>query len=187
MKNTEKVNKEVSKPKSSEEYIEQMMEKKQKTIKISIIAVVLIIVLLIALTAFAIPTMFSNKIIDGVMIEGIDVSGLDKTQAVKLIEEKVSPRQKEIVKLKYGEYEKELPMEQLEVTANVEKAVDEAVSKGRSENIFSNNFTIVGSKFKKQNISLEVEYNDEELEKVLTEAGAELPGGVQDYTYSIEE
>lgn len=187
MKNTEKVNKEVSKPKSSEEYIEQMMEKKQKTIKISIIAVILIIVLLIALTAFAIPTMFSNKIIDGVMIEGIDVSGLDKTQAVKLIEEKVSPRQKEIVKLKYGEYEKELPMEQLEVTANVEKAVDEAVSKGRSENIFSNNFTIVGSKFKKQNINLEIGYNDEELEKVLTEAGAELPGGVQDYTYSIEE
>ena len=113
MKNTEKVNKEVSKPKSSEEYIEQMMEKKRKTIKISIIAVVLIIVLLIALTAFAIPTMFSNKIIDGVMIEGIDVSGLDKTQAVKLIEEKVSPRQKEIVKLKYGEYEKELTIEQL--------------------------------------------------------------------------
>lgn len=187
MNNTEKVNKEVNKPKSSDEYIEQMFEKKRKTIKIAIITVILIILILVVLTAFAIPTMFSNKIISGVSIDGIDVSGLDKTQAIKLIEEKVTPRQKEIVKLKYGEYEKELPMEQLEVTANIEKAVDEAVSKGRSENIFSNNFAVIASKFKKQDISLDVGYNEEELENILTEAGAEIPGRVQDYTYSIEE
>lgn len=187
MNNTEKVNKEVNKPKSSDEYIEQMFEKKRKTIKIAIITVVLIILILIALTAFAIPTMFSNKIISGVSIDGIDVSGLDKTQAVKMLEEKITPRQKNVVKLKYGEYEKELPMEQLEVTANIEKAVDEAVSKGRAENIFSNNFAVIASKFKKQDISLDVGYNEEELEKILTEAGAEIPGRVQDYTYSIEE
>lgn len=187
MKNTEKVNNEVSKPKGSEEYIEQMMKKRQKTIKIAVITVVLIIVLLIVLTAFAIPTMFSNKIISGVSIGGINVSGLDKAQAVKLIEEKVTPRQKEIVKLKYGEYEKELPMEQLEVTANIEKAVDEALSKGRAENIFSNNFAVIASKFRKQDIGLEINYNEEELEKILTETGAEIPGRVQDYTYNIEE
>lgn len=187
MKNTEKVNNEVSKPKGSEEYIEQMMKKRQKTIKIAVITVVLIIVLLIVLTAFAIPTMFSNKIISGVSIGGINVSGLDKAQAVKLIEEKVTPRQKEIVKLKYGEYEKELPMEQLEVTANIEKAVDEALSKGRAENIFSNNFAVIASKFRKQDIGLEINYNEEELEKILTEIGAEIPGRVQDYTYNIEE
>ena len=187
MKNTEKVNNEVSKPKGSEEYIEQMMKKRQKTIKIAVTTVVLIIVLLIALTAFAIPTMFSNKIISGVSIGGINVSGLDKAQAVKLIEEKVTPRQKEIVKLKYGEYEKELPMEQLEVTSNIEKAVDEALSKGRAENIFSNNFAVIASKFRKQDIGLEINYNEEELEKILTEIGAEIPGRVQDYTYNIEE
>lgn len=187
MKNTEKVNNEVSKPQGSEEYIEQMMKKRQKTIKIAVITVVLIIVLLIALTAFAIPTMFSNKIISGVSIGGINVSGLDKAQAVKLIEEKVTPRQKEIVKLKYGEYEKELPMEQLEVTVNIEKAVDEALSKGRAENIFSNNFAVIASKFRKQDIGLEINYNEEELEKILTEIGAEIPGRVQDYTYNIEE
>lgn len=187
MKNTEKVNNEVSKPKGSEEYIEQMMKKRQKTIKIAVITVVVIIVLLIALTAFAIPTMFSNKIISGVSIGGINVSGLDKAQAVKLIEEKVTPRQKEIVKLKYGEYEKELPMEQLEVTANIEKAVDEALSKGRAENIFSNNFAVIASKFRKQDIGLEINYNEGELEEILTEIGAEIPGRVQDYTYNIEE
>ena len=187
MKNTEKVNNEVSKPKGSEEYIEQMMKKRQKTIKIAVITVVVIIVLLIALTAFAIPTMFSNKIISGVSIGGINVSGLDKAQAVKLIEEKVTPRQKEIVKLKYGEYEKELPMEQLEVTANIEKAVDEALSKGRAENIFANNFAVIASKFRKQDIGLEINYNEGELEEILTEIGAEIPGRVQDYTYNIEE
>ena len=187
MNNTEKVNKETNRPKTSDEYIEQMFERKRKTIKIATISVISIILILIALTAFAIPTMFSNKIISGITIDGIDVSGLNKTQAMKLLEERVAPRQTEIVNLKYGEYEKELPMEQLEVTANIEKAVDEAISKGRSENIFLNNFAVIASKFNKQDVSLEVGYNEEELKNILTEIGAEIPGRVQDYTYSIEE
>lgn len=187
MKNTEKVKNEVNKPKSSEEYIEQMLEKKKKTIKIAIIAVILIIVLLICLTGFAITTMFSSKIISGVMIEGIDVSGLDKVEATELIEEKIAPRKTEIISLNYGEYSKEMSMEQLEFVADIEKAVNEAISEGRDGNIFSNNFAVISCKFKKKNINLEIQYNEEELDKILLETGAELPGIVQDYSYSIEE
>jgi len=175
------------KPKSSQEYIEQMMKKRRKTIKISIIAVVIIILLIALTTSFAISTMMSNKIIKGIMINDVDVSGLTKSEACQILEEKMKNRKEGTIKLKYNEYQKDLAIEQLEVSANVEETVDKALEKGRTSNIFVNNFEIIKDKFSKQNLNIDVKYNEEELDKFLTETSAELPGGVQEYTYSVEE
>lgn len=175
------------KPKSSQEYIEQMMKKRRKTIKISIIAVVIIILLIALTTSFAISTMMSNKIIKGITINDVDVSGLTKSEACQMLEEKMKNRKEGTIKLKYNEYQKDLAIEQLEVSANVEETVDKALEKGRSSNIFVNNFEIIKDKFSKQNLNIDVKYNEEELDKFLTETSAELPGGVQEYTYSVEE
>lgn len=175
------------KPKSSQEYIEQMMKKRRKTIKISIIAVVIIILLIALTTSFAILTMMSNKIIKGIMINDVDVSGLTKSEACQILEEKMKNRKEGTIKLKYNEYQKDLAIEQLEVSANVEETVDKALEKGRTSNIFVNNFEIIKDKFSKQNLNIDVKYNEEELDKFLTETSAELPGGVQEYTYSVEE
>ena len=175
------------KPKSSQEYIEQMMKKRRKTIKISIIAVVIIILLIALTTSFAISTMMSNKIIKGIMINDVDVSGFTKSEACQILEEKMKNRKEGTIKLKYNEYQKDLAIEQLEVSANVEETVDKALEKGRTSNIFVNNFEIIKDKFSKQNLNIDVKYNEEELDKFLTETSAELPGGVQEYTYSIEE
>lgn len=175
------------KPKSSQEYIEQMMKKRRKTIKISIIAVVIIILLIALTTSFAISTMMSNKIIKGITINDVDVSGLTKDEACQMLEEKMKNRKEGTIKLKYNEYQKDLAIEQLEVSANVEETVDKALEKGRSSNIFVNNFEIIKDKFSKQNLNIDVKYNEEELDKFLTETSAELPGGVQEYTYSVEE
>ena len=175
------------KPKSSQEYIEQMMKKRRKTIKISIIAVVIIILLIALTTSFAILTMMSNKIIKGIMINDVDVSGLTKSEACQMLEEKMKNRKEGTIKLKYNEYQKDLAIEQLEVSANVEETVDKALEKGRTSNIFVNNFEIIKDKFSKQNLNIDVKYNEEELDKFLTETSAELPGGVQEYTYSVEE
>lgn len=175
------------KPKSSQEYIEQMMKKRRKTIKISIIAVVIIILLIALTTSFAISTMMSNKIIKGITINDVDVSGLTKSEACQMLEEKMKNRKEGTIKLKYNEYQKDLALEQLEVSANVEETVDKALEKGRSSNIFVNNFEIIKDKFSKQNLNIDVKYNEEELDKFLTETSAELPGGVQEYTYSVEE
>lgn len=175
------------KPKSSQEYIEQMMKKRRKTIKISIIAVVIIILLIALTTSFAISTMMSNKIIKGIMINDVDVSGLTKSEACQILEEKMKNRKEGTIKLKYNEYQKDLAIEQLEVSANVEETVDKALEKGRTSNIFVNNFEIIKDKFSRQNLNIDVKYNEEELDKFLTETSAELPGGVQEYTYSVEE
>lgn len=186
IKNTQNV-KTAKAPSSSKEYMEQMIEKRKKTIKISIIAIVVIILFLLLSTGFAFTSMTNSKIIKGITIDGIDVSGLTKEEAYKKIEEKVKERQEAIVTLKYKEYTKEFPMEQLEIEANIQEAVDKATEKGRNGNIFQNNFAVLKSKFKDEDIDLEISFNEQNLGKFLTDTGLELPGVVQEYAYSVEE
>lgn len=175
------------KPKNSQEYIEQVMSKRKKIIIISVIIVIFIILLVLTSTIFAITAMSSNKIIDGISIENIDVSGMDKNRACEMLKEKIESRKSAVIKLKYEEYEKEIPMEQLEIEAKVEEAVDRALSHGRNDNIFKNNFNILNHKFNKENIEIDIIFKTEELEKILTDTGLELPGVVKEYTYSIED
>lgn len=184
---SKKIVKTQKRPSNSKEYIEQMVEKRKKTIKISIIAIVAIILFLLLFTGFAFTSMTNSKIIKGITIDGIDVSGLNKEEAYKLIEKRVKERQEAIITLKYKEYTKEFPMEQIEIEANIQEAVDKATEKGRNGNIFQNNFTVLKSKFKDENINLEVKFNEENLDKFLTDTSLELPGVVQEYAYSVEE
>lgn len=179
--------KEKKPPESSQEYMEQAIAKRQKTIKISIIAIVVIILMLILTTGFAFTSMTNSKIIKGISINGLDVSGLTKEEALKLIEEKIKERQEAIVKLKYKDYEKELSMEQLAIEADAEEAVNKAISKGRSGNILQNNIAVLKSKFSKENIEIDLKFNEEVLDNFLNETSVELPGAVKEYTYSIEE
>ena len=175
------------KPKNSQEYLEQVMSKRKKIVVISIISVIFIILIVLASTIFAITTMGSNKIIDGITIENINVSGMDKNKACEMLKEKIENRKNSVIKLKYEDYEKEIPMEQFEINANIEDAVDLAISKGRNDNIFINNFSVLNHKFNTENIEMDITFKDEELERILTDTGLELTGGVKEYTYSIED
>lgn len=172
---------------NSQEYIDLMMSKKKKIITITIVTIIILVVLLLLSTVFALTTMGSTKIIKGITIDSIDVSGLDKNEACKLLEDKLKQRKEATLTLKYQDYEKELPLEQLELETNIEETVDKALNIGRDNNIFINNFNIIKSNFSKENIDLQVSYNEESLDKILTDTAAELPGVVKEYTYSIEE
>lgn len=172
---------------NSQEYVDLMMKRKRRNIKIAIITAIVIIILLIASTAFALTTMTSSDIISGITIDNIDVSKMDKNEACQLLEEKLKERQNAIIKLKYNDFEKEISYNNLTIEANIEEAVDKALNKGRDNNIFVNNFNVIKSKFQKENIELEVKYNDDILEKALIDMSVEIPGKTQEYSYSIEE
>ena len=134
-------------PINSKEYVEELIEKSHRNIKIAVIAVSVIVILLIISTIFAIATMTSSKIITGITIDSVNVSGLDKTGACKILEEKLKQRQQGEIKLKYNDYEQSISLEELEITANIEETVDNALKEGRNNNIFANNFNIIKRKF----------------------------------------
>ena len=172
---------------NSQEYVDQMIAKKHRNIKIAVIAVIVILVLLIASTAFAISAMTNSKIISGITIDSVDVSGLDKTAACQMLEKKLKTRQETTIKIKYQDYEREILLSELGITSNIEETVDKAVNKGRDSNIFVNNYSVLKSKFSNENIDLNVSYNEAALEKILAEVSVEIPGIVKEYSYSVED
>lgn len=174
-------------PINSKEYVDYSMKKRKKTTKIiSAIAVVLIL-LMIGSTAFGLKTMSNSKIIKGITIDGIDIAGMTEEEVEAMLEKKIDERKKAVSNFKYQDYEKSVDFGELEINCDIKKAVKEAVSKGRNSNVFVNNFNVIASNFRKENIDLEVNYNHEFVEEIINNIDAEIPGKVEDYAYSIDD
>ena len=174
-------------PINSKEYVDLMLKRRKRNTKIAIGIVAVLVIGLAGSTGFALKTMSNSNILKGITIDGIDVSGMNKDTATKMLTEKINERKEKNVTFKYNDYIKDFSYTDINLESKVDEAVEKAVSKGRDSNIFVNNINVIKSKFNKENIDLEVNYNEEIIEEVLNAINAEIPGKVEDYAYSIED
>ncbi|MBR3153253.1 MAG: VanW family protein [Clostridia bacterium] len=172
---------------NSKEYIEEKYRKKRKRIKIAIVFIVLILVIGLLSTVFGIITVFNNKIISKIIINGIDVSGMTQSQAKDKLEDELKDQLSQTLEFKYEDYDYEFKTEDIDIEYRIDDAVKEAYSRGRDSNLIVNNFNVITNFFKKEEIQIEVKYNEEELEKIVNTMGNNIPGKVIDYLYCIEE
>lgn len=161
--------------------------KNKKVIIISIIIAVVLILTIIFCTIFSLINMNSTKMIQGVKINNTDIAGLTRQEATQKMQEEINKKNTSKIKLVKDEFNSEISIEQLEVNYNIENAIEEAFLVGRSGNIFSNNFEILGSKTKGRNIELNIEYNSEKLNQIIDEINGGIPGAIKDNSYYIEE
>ena len=134
-------------------------DSKAKTKKLKKIVISIIIVALVALlfsTVFALTNINNEKIISGVTIKGIEVSGLSKEEAIAKLETTYTAKLENNIMLQYEDFESELNPTLMEVNYNIEEAVDEAYSIGRTGNIFVNNYNILGTLIGKRDINVDV-------------------------------
>ena len=164
-------------------------EKKQisKAKKIIISIIIVAIVALLFSTVFALTNINNEKIISGVTIKGIEVSGLTKEEAIAKLETVYTEKMNKNIMLQYEELESELNPTLMEVNYDVEKAVNEACSLGRSGNIFVNNFNILGTLIGKRDFNVDMTMNEETTKQTVNDIGANLPGIMIESDYSVEE
>ena len=164
-------------------------EKKQisKAKKIIISIIIVAIVALLFSTVFALTNINNEKIISGVTIKGIEVSGLTKEEAIAKLETVYTEKMNKNIMLQYEELESELNPTLMEVNYDVEKAVNEACSLGRSGNIFVNNFNILGTLIGKRDFNVDMTMNEETTKQTINDIGANLPGIMIESDYSVEE
>ena len=137
---------------------------------------------------FGFITSKSDKIISGVSINGIDVSKLNKSQAVQLLNDKLSPNLNNTITFAYGDYKKELNLQDLGAEIQAENSVDSAFAIGRSEqNIFANNFKVISTFFKKQDVALSAKYDQAKLNDFIDSLNNELPDRAIPVDYRIED
>jgi len=184
-----KFKKSEKKEKNIKKELKEMDEpkKKNKWIAPLIITVVIIILALFMSTIFALLNINNNNIVSGVSISGIDVSGLSKEEAKAKIETIYNEKKEKEISIKYQEYETTLNPTLLEVKYEVEKAIDEANSIGKSNNIFINNYNILFALIMKKDINVNMTLNEEIAKQTIYDTNVNLPGVVIESSYAIED
>lgn len=166
---------------------EQITKKSHKTLFIISSAIFAIALLLfIFSTIFALIASHNDTIINGVKIKGIDVSGLSREAAFEKVSAAFESKLSEPFTLKHNEYELEVFPEQFGISFDLENTVNIAFSKGRSSNIFQNNYEILSSMLLGININPGFSYSEEILDSLCSEMETNFSDRLIESNYYIE-
>ncbi len=169
------------------ENIDNIQEKKKKTILPVIITTILTCALIIFSVIFALININNDKILSGITIMGIDVSKLTQEEAMKKIEELVQEKETQDITLKYDDYETTINGKQFSIKFDIEKAVSEAYNIGKEGNIVVNNYNILWTQLFKRDIQMPIYYDEEALNTKLQDISSKIPGAVKQTNYYIED
>ena len=166
---------------------------KKKTHSKKNIIIILSIVLILAIIVSVLSTIFAlllsrkDTIAKGVSVKNIDLSELTKEEAkVKLVEELV----KELninINLKYGDIIEPCTSEDIVFRYDVPKALEQAYSYGRDDNIVIDNFNIVKALINGNNIDIDYKYDKEKANSKIKSLQSKIPGVVVEPSYEIDE
>lgn len=182
----EEVIKEVKTKKQVAKHWDEFDNKKDYK-KIFIIIAIILIVVAILLTGFALVNVNNENMMAGVTINGINVQGLSKEEAKEVVEKKVEEKTNSETKIYVDDEEQSVLLSQIELTYDVENAINEAYKIGREKNILINNFEILKSKIAGTDINLNSKYNEELLNNVVQDIKNKVPDAVTEATYCIED
>lgn len=160
---------------------------KQFVVTFILPAFILIILLFFFSTIFAIINFDNSKILNGIHIQGIDVSNLSVEEAKQKLNLAFNEYLNNDITLSHLDYSFTLPASNLNISYNIEKAVDEAYSIGRTNNIFINNYEILNALLSNLNIEVEINYDPESLNSVISTINEQLPDRVVNSGYYIED
>lgn len=111
----------------------------------------------------------------GVRVEDVDVSNLSKDEALKevskITEERINNKK---INFHYGDRDLPIALKDFGYSLNLEDAVNEAYSIGRSKGLFSNYLDIVSSLIFKKNILADSSFNEGKKDAVLTNLAREI-------------
>ena len=185
-KDEEKEIENIEETKTKESKKEKIKNNKNKIIIISIVSIIILLIVMFLCSIFALLNMNNNKIIKGITINQISIEDLTKEEALEKIEEEVNKNLEKDINVKYNDFEYSIKLAQIEVKYKIEEAVEKAFNTGRSNNIFIDNYTILKTRFKKENLDLEYEYNEKLLNEIIDDITVKIPGAVVEPSYYIE-
>ena len=186
------VNLEINTKKENNEKTENIIitdknNKKSKVwIIVSVIILLLIILMLILSTIFAIINSRTNKIVKGIYIENVDVSNITEEEAKSILTELSDKTKQNEILFKYKEIETPITYEALEVNFDIDSAINEAYSLGRSGNIFQNNFEILKTWINGKKIKLNFNIDEDVIKQVCENINNTSVDAVVEPSYYVE-
>lgn len=166
---------------------ENKQKAKKKIIKWCIIGVAILAILLVLSTIFALLNINNEKIISGVSVDKVNLQGLTKEEAKNLLNKKIEEKLNKEINVKIDDEEQNFMLSQIEVEYDVDNIVEIAYKIGRKSNVFVNNFDILYSKIKGNDVKLNAIYNKELLDNVINEMKSKIPNAVKEVNFCVEE
>lgn len=151
-----------------------------------ILVFIVIILLIITFGIFTVYNANNNNIVSGVYIKNVDVSNLSKNEAKEKISSYINENLPENIALKHNDYETSIPLSSLNLSFDIDSAVDSAYSIGKNGNIFQNSFQSIKTMFTHTNIEPSYSIDIEQLETSLKDISSKLPDTVKESGYYIE-
>lgn len=151
-----------------------------------ILVFIAIIILIIAFGIFTVYNANNDNIVSGVFIKNVDVSNLSKDEAKEKISSYINENLPENIALNHNDFETSIPLSSLNLSFDIDSAVDSAYSIGKNENILKNSFQAIKTMFTHTNIEPSYSIDIEQLETSLKDISSKLPDTVKESGYYIE-
>lgn len=162
-------------------------QKKLKSFLLLLIPLFIFAILVgILSTVFALINRDNETIFSGISIQGIDVSNLTIDEAKKKVSSIIGNHISEEISLQHNNFQTVILPEQFGVSFDVDSAVEQAYSIGKSDSVIKNNYTILSLLLKNYNISPSINYDEDLLNSLIDSINAQLPDRVVNSGYSID-
>ena len=157
---------------------------------ITAICIFLIGFLIFSIIIFGTFTFYNyshNQIISqGIHINGIDVSNLTKQEAKEKLEKYYSDKLSNDITLVHNDYTTYIKTSEINLSFDIDSAVNYAYQCGKTNNIFLDNYKIFNTMINGMDITPTATYDEESLKKILNNFSAELPDAVVESGYYID-
>ena len=155
--------------------------------KVIFTILILLLFLLFISVIFSLINMGNNKIINRVYIGNINVSNLSQDEAKEKIEKWYKETALNNIELNYNELSENITIEQFDASINTDELIKKACKIGKSGNIVKDNYEILFTLLFKNKIELNIQLNNEKINKKIEEINSKLPDALQKSNYYIEE
>jgi len=176
--------------KLSKIYDKKVFKKTVKTVSLALIGTVSVLYIVLMVTAvtsiFYVSHLQDGLIQKGVYVDGINISGMSTDEARSNLSYELNEKVPEHIILKYNENTYQLNLKELELQYNIENAVSDAYSIGRTKNVVKDLWDYAKVMNDTVNITSDLKYNEEFFEQYIFNIAQQLPDKVQEYTYNVE-
>lgn len=155
--------------------------------KVIFTILILLLFLLFISVIFSLINMGNNKIINRVYIGDIDVSNLSQEEAKEKVETWYKETALSNIELNYNELSENVTIEQFDASVNIDELIKKACQIGKFGNIIKDNYEILFTLLFKNKIELNIQLDDEKLDKKIEEINGKLPDALQKSNYYVEE
>ena len=147
-----------------------------------IVAVVVGLLLAIVAAAWAYDSSRKDTIAKGVTAGGIDIGGMSKSEARRVLHEKLAEPLNEPLIVKYGHRKFTLSAARAHLTADIDGMVDEAIDKSRGGNILTRSFRGITGGSVDANVPSRVEFDKSAVRALVRRVKRKVDREPQDAT-----